>query len=146
MIKKNQDGISLVEVLATIVIVTLIGFLAWNTFFQGANYSKTAMTKNQMYQEANLIMIELTKNHQNTPKYVINSVDTCSFEVSQLEDSGQTTKIKKSHNKLCYSIEHLPITVDSNTNNIKINLVISDKSNIDNKIRVNIPLHRLAGG
>lgn len=146
MIKKNQSGISLIEVLASIVLLVLIGFLAWNIFFQGANYSKNAMTKNQMYQEANLIMIELTKNHQNVPKYVINSIDSCSFQISKIEDTGQTDIIEKSHSKLCYSIENLPITVDSNTNSIKFNLLISDRSKLDNKIRVTIPLHRLVGG
>lgn len=143
MINKNQNGISLIEVLASIVLVVLIGFLAWNTFFQGANYSKNAMTKNQMYQEANLIMVELTKNHQNVSKYVINAIDSCSFEISKLEDSKQIKIIEKSHSKLCYSIENLPIKVDSNTNSINFNLVISDRTKLDNKIRVNIPLHRL---
>ena len=58
---KNQRGITLIELLLTISIISFVGVLIWSVFFQGTEYSNTAITNNQMQQEANIIMTKITK-------------------------------------------------------------------------------------
>lgn len=55
MLKKNEAGLTLIELLLALSITTTIGILIWSIFFQGFNYSNKAMTKNQMQQEANMV-------------------------------------------------------------------------------------------
>jgi len=144
MIKQNQSGVSLVEVLAIIVITAIFSILAWSIFFQGSDYSKTAMTKNQMYQEANHIISELTKVHQSNKEYVITQTNACTFEVSKIEDSGESKIFEKKHGQLCYTIT--PVTVQSNQTNIQLQLTINNKNEENNEIVVTIQLNRLIGG
>ncbi|SOC38280.1 hypothetical protein [Ureibacillus acetophenoni] len=140
MIIKNQNGVSLVEILATFILVSIVGLLAWNIFFQGTNYSKNAMTKNQMYQEANVIISTLTKIHQKNQEYTISSSD-CTIEVL---NSGHNKIFETKNSQMCYTIP--TTTVIKSHTNIRLPLSISDNSTKNNTIEVNIQLHRLKNG
>ena len=53
---KNQKGVTLIELLATITILSIIGVIIWNVFIQGTKYSNTAVTKNRLIQESNIVI------------------------------------------------------------------------------------------
>lgn len=144
MMIKKQNGVSLVETLAIIVLIAIFSILAWSIFFQGSDYSKTAMTKNQMYQEANQIISELTKIHQTNKEYIISSSESCIFEVYKIEEPGQSKIYEKNHTQLCYTITEK--TVQSDQTNIQLQLSINNKNDENNEIVVTIQLNRLIGG
>ena len=102
MKKINQRGITLIELLATLAILSIVSILIWSIFFQGTNYSNKAMTKNQMQQEANIIITNLTKIHQTSDSYDIDSSKTCSFTVND-NDKGLTEVFE--HSQLSISVK-----------------------------------------
>jgi len=60
---RNQFGITLVEMLAAIVLFGIISILIWSFFFQTINYNDREVTKNQLQQEANLIVNTIQQLH-----------------------------------------------------------------------------------
>ena len=99
---KNQRGITLIELLLTISIISFVGVLIWSVFFQGTEYSNTAITNNQMQQEANIIMTKITKIHQTSDSYEINSPDACSLTIK--DNVNGTTEIFE-HSQFCISVK-----------------------------------------
>ncbi|MDM5333204.1 prepilin-type N-terminal cleavage/methylation domain-containing protein [Ureibacillus composti] len=147
MLNKNQRGITLVEVLAIIVLISIIGLLMWNIFFQGVNYSANAITKTQIQQQANVIISDLTKIHQTTEEdyyEIIPSADSCSFSIIDRKNLNR----KYENSKLCLQVENTPITIKpkNEDNNKLLKLTIFEKNNRDNQIQVEFQLHRLIGG
>ncbi|MFJ8235053.1 type II secretion system protein [Ureibacillus sp. NPDC094379] len=147
MVDKNQRGITLVEVLAIIVLLSIIGILLWNIFFQGANYSAKAITKTQMQQQANVIISDLTRIHQTTEEdyyELIPSADSCSFSVTDRNSLNR----KYENSKLCLQVENTPITIKPKNEdyNKVLKLTIFEKNNRNNRIQVDFQLHRLIGG
>lgn len=59
----NQRGLTLVEVLATLVIVSIVGILVWNLLFQGFDFSKRTISANELQKEANLINTNIQNLH-----------------------------------------------------------------------------------
>lgn len=139
---KNQRGITLVEVLAAIILIAIISFLAWNIFFQGKNYTEKSISKSQMQQEANIILSRLSKIHQSSDTYEVN-IQTCSFTIKYTV-SGTTKNEPFNNSKLCITLTNIPNIVDPKTiNAINFNLKIEDINKSNNHISVNSYLYRL---
>ncbi|MCP1144173.1 PulJ/GspJ family protein [Lysinibacillus endophyticus] len=139
----NEKGITLMEVLATLVLLSIIGLIAWNVFFQGTKYSNIELKKTQMQQEVNYINSKLTDIHIRNETYQIDiAPDSCSFSVLY---GGSIDEFK--HRGYCINIEsyNSPTLLDNpiNQKDIDLKLKISDKSNLDNYIEVDIFLHKL---
>lgn len=69
MMKKNQSGMTLVEVLATLILLSLIGTLIWTTFFTSAKYNIKETTKLHLQQEANYIITKIQQQHRQLDCY-----------------------------------------------------------------------------
>ncbi|MEI4769401.1 prepilin-type N-terminal cleavage/methylation domain-containing protein [Psychrobacillus sp. FJAT-51614] len=61
--KQNQNGLTLVELLAAIVIFSVISLILWRFFFQTIEFSDDAMSKNQLQKEANIILNTIQQMH-----------------------------------------------------------------------------------
>ncbi|MCQ6273510.1 type II secretion system protein [Bacillus sp. V3B] len=143
MMKQNQRGITLIELLITLAVLSMIGILVWGVFFQGTNYSNKAMIKNQMQQEANIIMTKLTKIHQTSDSYEIDSLDTCSFTV---KDNDGSTEVFE-HDRLCFSVStNVPNPIHSNDDDVELELTIYDNKDSKNTLTIHAFLYRLKGG
>ncbi|MFC4356002.1 type II secretion system protein J [Chryseomicrobium palamuruense] len=59
----NQKGITLVEILAAIVIVSFLTVIIWRFFFQTIDYNTYAVTEQTLQQEANVILAKLQAEH-----------------------------------------------------------------------------------
>ncbi|MFY0741189.1 prepilin-type N-terminal cleavage/methylation domain-containing protein [Solibacillus silvestris] len=139
---KNQRGITLMEVLAAIILISIISFLAWNIFFQGKNYTEKSLSKSQMQQEANIILSRLSKIHQSSDTYEVNT-QTCSF-IIKYTVNGTTKNEPFNNGKLCIKLSNIPNIIDPKTiNAIDFNLYIEDINKPDNNILVNSYLYRL---
>ncbi|MBO1514751.1 PulJ/GspJ family protein [Metabacillus bambusae] len=68
---KHQNGLTLIEVLATLAILSTLLVLIWGVLLNGFNYSKKAQETVLLQQEANLIVTKLTKIHQSYDSYTI---------------------------------------------------------------------------
>ncbi|MBS4215469.1 prepilin-type N-terminal cleavage/methylation domain-containing protein [Neobacillus rhizophilus] len=142
--KRGEQGLTLVEVLATLVILSIISISIWSVFFQGYNYSKKAISKNSMIQEANLLITELTSIHQSSDKYVFESLD-CKITVTV--DDKLPSKVFE-HQNLCYKTNISSITIfpKQNGGNLQLTITIYEKNNPRNEVSVSSKLYRIKGG
>jgi Tfp pilus assembly protein PilE len=148
-LKNNEQGISLVEVLATLTILSIVGVLIWQVFFQGYKYSNDAVTKNTLTQEANVIVLKLTRIHQSNEEYTIKS----SNGMIEFLDSDNNQITKYTSSKFTYSALLNDIEMNSQivnpsdkTQNLKIEIRVTDKNNPSNKVSVKTLLYRLKDG
>lgn len=135
----NERGLTLVEVLATVIILSIISILAWSIFFQGTEYSKKAVSKNQMQQEANVIIASLNSIHKRSIEYSATSKD-CILSVQYTTKSTTKTEVFE-NSQMC--IEANDFTISPKTTDADIHLTIKEKSNPKNKIEINSLLSRL---
>lgn len=138
-----QRGISLVEVLVTLSILSLIGTIVWSVFFQGVNFSQRAVTKNTLQQEANFVITRLTKIHQTSIQYSIsNNTPDCAITVLfTKQDTSQQTEVF-SQTGFCYSTD-VSGTFDPTTNDNNLKVTIYDQKDPNNKVEMNAFLYRL---
>ncbi|MGM0754149.1 MAG: type II secretion system protein [Bacillota bacterium] len=134
----NERGLTLVEVLATLTILSIIGAVVWNVFFQGIHYTKKAVSQNSIQQEANILTMKLTRIHQTVNEYELESSD-CEIEVIY-EDKP---KEKFRSDQMCFSLV-VKNSTDEDTSK-HISLTVSDKVHSKNEIVLDTVLYRLEG-
>jgi prepilin-type N-terminal cleavage/methylation domain-containing protein len=141
---KSERGLTLIEVLVTVTILSFIGVLIWNIFFQGVKYSHDSVSKNQMQQEANIVVTYLTKTHQISDKYTVNN-SSCKIIVNS-DKNGQ--KIFE-NSQLCYSLTISPKglgdEIDPNKVDLSLKLAVYEKNNKHIQIAVDTLLYRIKG-
>ncbi len=143
MLRQNQRGITLAELLATIAILSIVGVIIWSVFFQGTKYSNIAVTKNQMQQEANIIISKLTKIHQTAESYSIHSKGG-NITVDYKDNNGATHKIVFDDSHLDFFTQSMN-NVIPNKNDTPLTITVNEKKS-NNTISIDTVLYRLKGG
>lgn len=67
--KKNEDGMTLVEVLATLILLSLVTGIIWTTVSIATKFSVSETTELQLQQEANYIISRLQQVHRHCYTY-----------------------------------------------------------------------------
>lgn len=149
----NQKGLTLVEILATITILSIVGILVWSVFLQGTQYSNEALTKNQLTQEANYVQVNLKDIHQNTDEYKIIFPTPCSIRI----EYNESDVFYLENAQICYEMSSF-ITSDDNSPinvletsiypknkhySISFELILKEKNNEANHIVTHTNLYRL---
>lgn len=116
---KQQKGVSLVEVLATIIILSIVMTIIGRTLSSGLFFSDKAEKDAKIQQQTNYIVAVLKETHENGKPYDI-TVDT----VIHIAQSGSTTSIGTE--QFLYEISELDdannvINTATSTNTIHIN-------------------------
>lgn len=139
---RTQRGITLVELLVTLAILSIIGTIIWSVFFQGYNFSQKAITKNRLQQEANMVIVNLTKIHQTSLVYSISNTD-CKITVNYTKkiDNSQQSQIFQG-NGLCYATD-VTGSFDPNQNDNDVKVTVYDQNDRNNKAEVDTFLYRL---
>lgn len=68
---RNQQGITLVELLAALILVSIVVTIAWTALFTGMKHTVAETTKTQLQQEANLVITKLTSEHRKNDLYYL---------------------------------------------------------------------------
>ncbi|MBH9968199.1 PulJ/GspJ family protein [[Bacillus] enclensis] len=142
---RNQNGLTLIEVLITLTLLSVIGLILWSVLIDGISYSEKAASKNTVQQEANIIAMGLTKIHQTSDDYEIVSKE-CKLNVKYWIELDPDPQIKIfEHPQLCISSNETTDIkdFDPDTNDFHLNLTIYDKSKPENKLNVTTTLFRL---
>lgn len=134
----NERGMTLVEILATITILSIVSVVIWNIFFQGMNYTKKAVSQNRIQQEANVLNMKLTRIHQNINDYSIESSDCEIKVIYNGKDKGKQPE-RFHDDRMCFAVEQEKKDNGSNY----ISLTVSDKFHSDNSIVLETVLYRL---
>lgn len=137
---RNGRGLTLVEVLASLAILSFVGLLIWQVFFQGLDYSARAVSKNQMQQEANIFSAKLTRIHQTSTVYEV-SASPCKVKVD-FTKQGVTGEEEFSHPGMCFEVDFTG-DIDPNLEDLPLTLTIYDKNNPENRIVIDTFLYRL---
>lgn len=64
---KDEQGVTLMELLAAIVILLMFGSIVWGFLFQSIKFNDTEVSKQQLKTEANLIINTIQQNHVKKP-------------------------------------------------------------------------------
>ncbi|MGG1677592.1 type II secretion system protein J [Neobacillus sp. NRS-1170] len=149
--KRDESGLTLVEVLATLAIFSMAAVIIWSVFFQGLNFSEKAISKNFMLQESNILVTNLKRVHQKLIKYEIRS-ENCTIKVTDLTNPSQVQEFN--HQSICFKILEInnvsgsgPITIEpnKNANDVSLKISASDKNNQANSVTINTFLYRVKG-
>lgn len=153
--KKNEGGLTLVELLATLTILSIVSIIIYSIFFQGLNFTNKSITKNQMHQETNLIINDLKRVHTTARRYdIINTNSECDITIYKKDDPDHENLITDtqvfSHPNMCFKLEVInsitnPVIPNRNGNDVSITLTTSDKNNLENKITIDTFLYRVKG-
>jgi type II secretory pathway pseudopilin PulG len=148
---RTERGITLVEVLATVTILSIIGITIWQVFFQGYNFSQKSVTKNMLQQESNIVLSSLTRIHQTEEEYKIISADC---KISVLDKNAKEIALF-THSQYCFRAENpidfteLPPDLHKPSkegHDLDLIVRVSDKSNTTNYVAVRTLLYRLKEG
>lgn len=152
---KSQRGITLVELLATLALLSFIGIIIWGVFFQGVSFSQKSSTKNALQQEANFVITSLTKIHQTSDHYQISSDENKITVIFSINNTTQSQDFSDSRfnitgkfvdNDTGEVVSQTNSAVVPNDDNISFVITISDKNNSQNQVTENGILYRLKGG
>lgn len=95
--KWNQKGVTLVELIATLALVSIIAAIAWTSLATGFKHTAAETSKTQLQQEANLIVTKITNEHRRNDFYYLRmnagrlEINTCNEgELASLDCDGFT--------------------------------------------------------
>lgn len=151
ILNRDESGLTLVEVLATLTIFAIVSVIIWSVFFQGYNFSQKAISKNQMQQETNLLITNLLKIHQSAKQYnIINTSSNCEITVNITNKDNSTRTEIFNHSNMCFKFEIKnaitnPVVPNRAGNDVQLKLTTSDKKDPNNKIAIDTFLYRVKG-
>jgi prepilin-type N-terminal cleavage/methylation domain-containing protein len=87
----NEKGVTLIELLAALALVSIIAVLAMTTFNIGVKYNVTETKKTTMQQESNLIVSTLMNVHRTEKCYEIENTTTTAITMKIYDDEQCTT-------------------------------------------------------
>ncbi|WNS74472.1 prepilin-type N-terminal cleavage/methylation domain-containing protein [Bacillus sp. DTU_2020_1000418_1_SI_GHA_SEK_038] len=143
MLKQNQNGLTLIELLAIISILSIVGVIIWSVFFQGVKYSNNAVTRNQMQQEANIITTKLKEIHLTSEKYSIVSNNGI-IAVTYDDKNGTSQEVIFENSNLEFSSTSINNRIPKETDT-RFTLIVTDKDS-GNSHSITTLLYRLKGG
>jgi prepilin-type N-terminal cleavage/methylation domain-containing protein len=152
-VKTDERGLTLVELLATLVILSMIGVIIWSVFFQGFTFSQKAISKNSILQESNITITNLTRIHQTLSEYELKSENCDIVVTNNIVTPPQIQEFH--HSNICFNLEIKvdgtdagsgPVTIKPNSNNVTLTIIASDRNKSDNNIVLDTFLFRMKGG
>lgn len=144
LLNRNQRGLTLIELLVTISILSFIGVIIWSVFFQGYRFSQKSISKNTIQQEANLLITNLKKLHQTSKGYDISSLN-CTVTVNVTKQDETTQTYEFNHPNLCISLDRTG-PIDPDEEDVNLTVTIYEKNDINNKVEIDTILYRLKDG
>ena len=137
MIMKNEKGVTLIELLAVLVLVSLIFTIIMTTFTISFKYNATETKKLKMQQEANYLVSFILQKHRTLEAYeLMISDDKLVFkECVTAEESceGLESVIGNDFN---YSLTHNPGIIRPKEEDFPTTIIVKDPKNNDLKVTV----------
>ena len=152
---KNERGITLIELLAALALVFVIGSLVFSVFMSTQENYKQSELKSSAHRQVNILLTQLTNIHQNSLYYTIRPLDESTIEINFSSPSGKTRSyvfdgkpfyfnlyIEKNDEMVRITDEHI---VDLTTRlNISLKITVSHNSPRFKPIEITTNLSRLA--
>lgn len=152
----NENGITLIELLATLAIVSIISILLYGVLLNGFDYSKKSKEKVSLQQEMNIAVTSITKFHESYGAYDIKvdrNPDASKIQLLGKKPDGTVDKtIELSNSNYEYSLydyKNTPETLLSLTTSVStaqplyIKIIIKDKKHPSQTYEVKTIISRL---
>lgn len=142
----RQRGITLIELLGAITILSIISIIIWNVFFQGLSFTDSLQIETQMQQEANLILASLRKMHRSSDEYSIENSDDPNS--SYITIKNNTSVIEFHNGNFIYKLylitnneqqqimNDTPVIINPNKQHLQIKLIITDRENMNRQYEI----------
>ncbi|WP_341201541.1 type II secretion system protein [Planomicrobium okeanokoites] len=85
--KFNQKGLTLVELIAALALVSLIAAAAWTALTIGMQHGAAETKKTQLQQDSNIIISTLINVHRNSEKYSL-TFEANKLKIESCNDAG----------------------------------------------------------
>ena len=153
--KLNQKGITIVELLAALVLVSIIAAIAWNALSIGFKHTAVETSKTQLQQEANLIVTKLINEHRRNDHYYLKTSGT-SLEIQTCNDSaagivcGSFVQLTDSNYLYSGTINDIPFAswdpltkIEPKTKHVNLVLKVADSIKTTRSVEVKTTLTRI---
>lgn len=136
----NQKGVTLIELLATLVIFGIFSTIIWAFMMQTFQTNEIEISKNQLQQEATIIINAIDEVHRNSISYTI-EFDSNGITINP----HNSDEISFSNPNIHYDISPLLSgeTVTPKKQNLTFNLVLKSKANESIKTTIRTAFKRL---
>lgn len=141
---RDERGLTLIELLATITILSIIGIVIWNVFIQGNKVSQKSMSKNSMVQEANLVITNLTRIFQTSKQFQLTSLN-CQFSVTFTNQDNTVHTQVFENDQMCFSATNIS-SINPGETDVNFSITVSDRKDINNQVTISSLLYRLKDG
>ncbi|WP_106533834.1 PilW family protein [Planomicrobium soli] len=147
----DQKGISFVEVLASITLVSIIAMIGWTVLSTGSQHSISETGKTHLQQNANLIMATLSNEHRKSDEYYLRFQNNA-IELKSCKDSicGNFRPITESKYKYTGTINEVEFAVwnenqklEPTKAHVAVLLTVSDSKNPSKLVSVRTKLTRI---
>lgn len=147
--RKNQFGLTLIEVLATVTILSIVTVLIYGVFSTGLHQYSQAKEDVLIQQEANYLLTILKERHENDDSYTI-TVDESHQKVTINTNKSSDTLIIESE-KYTYQIvdtenpsnDTNTISIDPSKDNFHVQIIVTSKKNPSVTYEIKTILSRL---
>lgn len=155
--KKLQSGLTLIEVLITLVILSTVIGVVYSVLVSSINITKKNQDEILLHQEANKITLQLTELHQEFEylrptdtdpfkfyKFIYDSSND-TYKLQSEVDSTEVYRLSDERYDYEFFIDSTELNASNNsiqaTKNVYVEITITDKGN--NQIKIETALNRL---
>jgi prepilin-type N-terminal cleavage/methylation domain-containing protein len=147
-ILKKENGLTLIEILAALSILSFVTIIVMNVLINGVNFSNQAKDEALMQQEANLILRNLTTFHETKSAYEISLDNYPVGQVIALSSStGDVTTISNPQLQYRLFISNEPLleaqSLNAREESLSIKIVIEQRNNPDIKYEIKTVISRM---
>lgn len=141
---KNEKGITLVEVLAVLLISSIVAGGIYTLVTLTMNHSAVETTKTRLQQEANYIVTEIQRIHRQCDSYTL-KIETGSVEIKNCIDA-QDAPIENMNKIISNTFNYDPkldvTIIPKSENYILTNFIVKDPNNEKLKVEINTEFSR----
>lgn len=143
---KNERGMTLIEILATLILISIICVAIWSTISIVTKNNVGEVTSLRLQQEANYIITSLQQVHRKCANYNL-SITSTKVEVSECKDSSGNGL--PSFNSIVsegyqYSPNIDDMEVESSTDDIDLSpLIVTDQLNKKREVKIKTVISRI---
>lgn len=128
--KRHEAGVTLVEVLVTLALVSLVAATLWSMLMVSSKYHVTETKKTHLQQEANRIIVEIQKSHRKCLSYTLAiSADQIMISNCERENKNSVDTVFEGNFIYASNLEGEKFIVPKNESQYDLELLVKDRNN-----------------
>lgn len=138
---RNENGLTLIELLATILLSSMVVIILMTTFSIGIKYNISESKKVRLQQEANLVIATITNKHRDGECYSLDKEGEKLFFYTC--GDNKTKQESVTENLFKYEIDTNEFSGNPKKDDLEISLTVIDPVNEKLKVTINSTISRI---